>query len=352
MSDTPAPSEPPQPQFNLTLLGTFQLDRDGVSTAIHNGEKRVFALLGIRDRTMSRAAIAGVLWPDAPETNALGSLRTLLSRLQPEIRELLGVTISDLTLSDKVSTDLHRAEALARRLIGTSLEVADADMGLPAVVLLSADMLPDWYDDWIVDDARQWHALRVRALEALSGRLSAVGRFGDAIEAALAAISAEPLREHGYATLISIYLAEGNRTAALRVLADYRRTLGEETEAETGTDLSDLIDQARTPPELASVIRQAQTAMAGEDTSPFEVIAAGISMEPTIRHGDRLKISNKATLAPGRIVVAIHAGVWIVKRLVQGADGQLILRSDNVDDEVSLDDVEVQGVVVELHRVI
>lgn len=41
----------------------------------------------------------------------------------------------------------------------------------------------------------------------------------------------------------------------------------------------------------SSVMVQARTAVAGEETRGFEIFATGISMEPTIRHGDRLLVS-------------------------------------------------------------
>ncbi len=96
-------------------------------------------------------------------------------------------------------------------------------------------------------------------------------------------------------------------------------------------------------------MRQARTALAGEETAAFEVVASGISMEPSIRHGDRLLVSKDVDLEPGRVVVATHAGVWIVKRLALREE-RLVLRSDNAEEEVGLSDVEIQGVVVELHR--
>ena len=74
-------------------------------------------------------------------------------------------------------------------------------------------------------------------------------------------------------------------------------------------------------------------------------------MEPSIHHGDQLFVSHEVTLAAGRIVVAVHDDVWIVKRLAM-RDGKLVLRSDNADEEVGIEDVEVKGVVVELRRMI
>lgn len=99
----------------------------------------------------------------------------------------------------------------------------------------------------------------------------------------------------------------------------------------------------------ASVVFRARTAAAGEDAVEFEVVASGISMEPTVRHGDLLLVSPSVALAAGRIVVAKHGETWLVKRLAE-RDGGLVLRSDNADEELDLDAVDIQGTVVELRR--
>lgn len=98
-----------------------------------------------------------------------------------------------------------------------------------------------------------------------------------------------------------------------------------------------------------SVVRRARTAAAGEHMIDFEVVATGVSMEPTVRHGDLLLVSPSVELSAGRIVVARHNEVWIVKRLAD-RDGAMVLRSDNADEELALSAVEIQGTVVELRR--
>ena len=62
----------------------------------------------------------------------------------------------------------------------------------------------------------------LHALEALSERLAAAGRFADAIESALLATSAEPLRESAHRSLIKARIAEGNLTEARRAYLAYR----------------------------------------------------------------------------------------------------------------------------------
>jgi DNA-binding SARP family transcriptional activator len=93
---------------------------------------------------------------------------------------------------------------------------------------LSADLLPDWYDDWVLIEAEGWRQLRLHALEALAGRLIAVGRCGEAVGAAGAAVRADPLRESASAALIQAHLAHGNQAEAVREFTRYRTLLATE----------------------------------------------------------------------------------------------------------------------------
>ncbi len=352
LSDVTHADAGPEAHFDLTLLGTFRLTADGEVVPLHEREQRVLALLAVRDRTMGRSALAGVLWPDASDANALGSLRSSLSQLPSSLRRQLMVSPQDLTLSAEVSVDLRRARILAQQLLALPPTLPKANSSQPALILLSSELLPDWYEEWAVEENREWHSMRALALEAWSVRLLALGRFSEAMQAALATIHAEPLGEGGYAALIQAHLAQGNRSTALKVLADYNDAIGAERDADPPAALKALFDTSEfrmTDRSTQSVLRRARTAVAGEETEAFEVIASGISMEPSIQHGDTLLVSRHVTPSAGRVIVAIHGGVWIVKRLAL-RDGELVLRSDNVDEEVPLSQVEVQGVVVQLHR--
>lgn len=64
--------------------------------------------------------------------------------------------------------------------------------------------------------------LRLHVLEALAAALSAEGRYGLAVEAALAAVQAEPLRESAHRALIAVHLREGNGYEALRQYESFR----------------------------------------------------------------------------------------------------------------------------------
>jgi DNA-binding SARP family transcriptional activator len=145
-------------------------------------------------------------------------------------------------LGDGVSVDMHASQALAHRLLDRAAAKDAADLSAAAVSALSVDLLPDWYDDWVVIEAEHWHQLRLHALEALTELLLAQRRFGDATSAALAAVRADPLRESSHAALIRVHLAEGNQSEALSEFRRYQALLRAELGLEPTLGLRNLIE--------------------------------------------------------------------------------------------------------------
>lgn len=132
------------------------------------------------------------------------------------------------------------ALALARRLIDPDAVPSEADIGSAAVSALSDDLLPGLDDDWALIEAEDWRQLRRRALEAVVSRLMAAGRLAEAATAAVAAVSAEPLRESARAALIRVHLAEGNQSNAHEEFERYRMLLQAELGLEPTSRLSQL----------------------------------------------------------------------------------------------------------------
>ena len=89
----------------------------------------------------------------------------------------------------------------------------------------SGELLPDWYDDWVVIERERFRQLRVHALERLCERLTSERRFTEAVETGLAAVEGEPLRESAHRVLIHAHLAEGNAAEALRQYGVFRGLL-------------------------------------------------------------------------------------------------------------------------------
>lgn len=209
----------------ISLLGGFQLEDEGAAIVLPEGAQRLLAFLALQGRLVRRPVAAGILWPVATEVRASSSLRTALARLPDAAGAAVTATARELGLSDRVSVDLWDLRALAHQLlVPPDLSLA-SQPGPEAVSALSAELLPDWYEDWVLIEAEDWRQLRLHALEALAQRLTAQGRYGDAAEAALAAVRAEPLRESPRAALIGVHIAEGNPSEALREFARYGELL-------------------------------------------------------------------------------------------------------------------------------
>lgn len=234
-------------EFEVAVLGTFAftVGRKPLRGLPH-GTQRLLAFLALRDRASTRTAVAGTLWPEATEEHAHASLRSALSRLNGVERAVVRATFQELALADGVSVDIREARLLAHRLVNPGQEQF-GDLSDQAIAMLSADLLPDWYDDWAVIEAEEWRQLRLHALDALAARLMDAGRYADAASAALAAVRAEPLRETAHACLVRVYLAEGNRAEALAAYENFRKLLDCEFGVEPTPLIQELVKDLQAP---------------------------------------------------------------------------------------------------------
>lgn len=177
--------------------------------------QRLLALLALRERPLRRLHVAGTLWLDTPEERASANLRSSLWRLNRPGPRLVETTGLQLRLDPRVRVDVRESAALAHRLL-TAPEKSDGrELELDAAVL-TGELLPDWYDDWVLIERERLRQLSLHALEALARRLLGAASPAAALEAALAAMSMEPLRESAHRLLIEIHLAEGNAAEAIR----------------------------------------------------------------------------------------------------------------------------------------
>lgn len=207
----------------LTLLRGFELVSDGVRVALPMSAQRVAAFLALHDRPVLRSYVAGSLWLDTTEGRAHANLRSALWRLHRCSRDLVVAQGQQLCLGSNVDVDLREVEALARRTI----REGEAVLLEPTATRLIDDLLPDWYDDWVLIEREQFRQLRLRALDVLCERLTDAGRLGDALQVGLYALAGEPLRESAHRAVIRVHLADGNAGEAIRQYRLCRRLLAE-----------------------------------------------------------------------------------------------------------------------------
>jgi DNA-binding SARP family transcriptional activator len=206
-------ASPTSEAVTLGLLQGFRLERDDENPVLPLGIQRLVAFLAVHNRPLLRLYVAGNLWIDSSEEHANANLRTALWRLHRLDFRLVDATRSHLSLAPAVLVDLHDLTCRARQILRH--ETAPTRENVDAI-LNGGDLLPDWYDDWVVVEREQFRQLRLLALETLCSDLSAAGSYATAVEAGLACIAAEPLRESAHRALIAAHLAEGNRVEAIR----------------------------------------------------------------------------------------------------------------------------------------
>jgi DNA-binding SARP family transcriptional activator len=227
---------------HLTLLGGFSLQMNGIEVTLAPSAQRLLAFLALHSRH-PREYVASMLWPELPERHSLASLRTALWRLRSRAPGTVTADRHDLGLHPDVTVDLlQRAEAAQHLLQGGSAALTTADPQIVhSIVGWRSELLPGWYDDWVLVERERVRLLHVRALEALAEQLLSNDRASDALHAALAATALEPFRDSAHAAVLRAHLSEGNRTQAIRHYQHYRALLHDELGVQPSAGLVKLV---------------------------------------------------------------------------------------------------------------
>jgi DNA-binding SARP family transcriptional activator len=222
----------------LQLLGGFALIDRGMSVDIPSTGQRVLALLGVMGGSAHRSQLAGTLWPDQTERRAFSNMRAAVWRLPAGVRDVIERHGAIVKLGPQIDVDLVRATQLACDL----LDHRGVDDGVRiGLELLCRDVLPGMDEEWLVVPRECHKQRRLHALEALARRDLEDARPLDAVDAALAAVGSEPLRESAQLLVIRAHLAAGNRSAALDQYHHFKRLLATELCVEPSRELTDLV---------------------------------------------------------------------------------------------------------------
>jgi DNA-binding SARP family transcriptional activator len=231
------------PELRLQLLDGFELRRDGRAVRVPVSAQRVIAFLGLHPGRRARVFVAGHLWADASEERANAALRTALWRIGSLGAPVLIADAQSLRLDPAIHVDVLGAARAARQV----LDEPDGPVAAPSWASLrdGGELLPDWYDDWVLIERERHRQLRLHALERVCERLSAAGRHAEATEAGVVAVASEPLRESAHRVLIAAHIAEGNAREALRQYDRCRELLRRDLDVDPSPALESLVRSLR-----------------------------------------------------------------------------------------------------------
>lgn len=234
----------PENPVCLSLFGGPFVVADRRRLEVPEGSKRLLAYVALLGHPVERRQAAGTLWPDGDDVRAAGNLRSALWRLKGAGIDVIVADRFCLSLRSDVVVDVATVRGWARRLVeGTP---TDADLSASGWRSDFLDLLPGWYDDWVLFERERIRQQLLHALEALSRWLLNHGRVAEAIEAAVTAVLVEPLRESAQRRLFEAHIAEGNAVEALRTYHAYRDLLWRELGACPGRSFTEIVSAIMT----------------------------------------------------------------------------------------------------------
>ena len=162
---------------------------------------------------MHRLQLAGVLWPEKSDSRALANLRSTLWRTAEEIGDVIVTDEQEVALVQSVQIDIRELER--RCLVEVKPGCSLSDL-LAFIHLASTELLPGWYDDWVMFERERIRQVSLYGLEALAAALQADGRLADAVIVGAAVVASDPVRESAHRLVIAAHLEMGNVAEARR----------------------------------------------------------------------------------------------------------------------------------------
>jgi DNA-binding SARP family transcriptional activator len=210
------------------------------------GPRRAIALLAYvllhRERSLSRASVAELFWPDEEDESARASLRRHLHRALSALPE--ADPQRPWLIADKVTLRWNPDAPLV--LDTADYERLSAAGELDAAVeLYRGDYLEDFHDDWALQERERLRSLQAANLVALVERGRRALDYSGAIAYAQVLLRLDPLREDAIRRIMSLRFAAGDRSGALAEFDAFRRRLHEELAADPMPETFALLEGIR-----------------------------------------------------------------------------------------------------------
>jgi len=222
------------PDVRVELLGGFRVIREGrMAARVPSArQQEVIACLALHGRgsPVSRQRVAGSLWPDSTDGQALTNLRRELHHLREEWPELDAmIEAGSRTLMWTGPVDVAAFDAAAARgLAGTR------DALTEAARLYIGDVLPDCDSEWLEPERSRLREQAMAVLTELVGQLERESKFADAITYATHLLRLDPLREPVWCALMRSHAGRGDRAAALEAYQQCASILKQELGIQPG----------------------------------------------------------------------------------------------------------------------
>jgi len=248
------------PQLAIFLLGPFRVTLDGAPvTGFKSGKVRaLLAYLTVEaSRPHHREVLAGLLWPDWSDREALGNLRYALANLRQVIGDhavrppFLHITRD--VLQFNADSDYRLDAATFTRLVEREpARPATVDQLRQAVALYQGHFLEGFslsdcpaFEEWALFTRERLTRQMLSALHHLTTRYAQRNDYTQAQTYAWRQLELAPWDEAAHQQLMRVLALGGQRSAALAQYAACRRLLAEELGVEPAQETTQLYEQIR-----------------------------------------------------------------------------------------------------------
>ncbi len=265
--------------WRLQLLGGFSAQRPGQRPRRFQTRKAgaMLAYLAYYYRQRHpREELTERIWATADPVAGGKCMRTALCSLRSELEPddetrgtvfvsghgLLGINSDNITTDVREFTDVVQA--------AQNMELGDDQLRLltRAVELYRGELLPGYYEDWVLVERERLALMYVSVLRKLVAALEARGERDRALEYALRAVATAPDREEAHYDVIRLYGAMGRRMEALRQYGKLARFLKREMGMRPSAATRSLIAQIRETGRTRGARGRQRTAVAPAKPAP------------------------------------------------------------------------------------
>lgn len=203
--------------LEIRLLGQFDIRREG--EALHLASRpaqSLFAYLILNPETYHRRErLAGLLWPVSTESNARNNLRQALWRIRRMLKESAGreedfllVDNYAIRFNEEANYWLDVNEILKDPPHEPSVEHLEG-----IAELYKGDLLPGFYEDWVILERAKVQALYRSKLQLLLNKFAKEHRWGDLVDWSERWIAQGETPEPAYRYLMLAYHHQGDSSS-------------------------------------------------------------------------------------------------------------------------------------------
>ncbi|HYJ32243.1 MAG TPA: BTAD domain-containing putative transcriptional regulator [Candidatus Binatia bacterium] len=239
-----------KPKVKVQLLGKLSVSLNGADLFARAPQKtrELFAFLALHPgREHPREALATRLWGGIDEPRARKNLRQTIWHLRRSLKPL-GPTRARRVLraepgwlrletAEDIWTDVGELRSALARFAHADPASESEEALRSAASLYRGDLLEGWHQDWCADPREFCRDAYLALLDRLVEAREAAGDLEGGIQYAMRALEFDRARERTHRALMRLFVANGDRTGALRqydrCVAAVREELNARPEEET-----------------------------------------------------------------------------------------------------------------------